>query len=213
MRILTLILISVILYSCGDQIAPPPEFHETVKLPIVKKLPQYDYILDPYHEFLEEVPPMEVYAREDQILVKYRAIADDVGDIPYVFDIMAVDTILYKQEKIKKIRYTVQDTKPVPAFMRKQYVFEVFDGFLIIDNLYIYCTRQSANKAIELIDKGIISDRFPYVYTMSRLEPLDSVAKNFKVTLESLIKLNSHLRNGYSIGAQVKIPWFPVELR
>lgn len=211
MRILTIVFFAFIFSSCGE-IAPPAHY-ETVKLPVVKTFPAYDYILDPYHEFLHEVPPMKIHARHDQILIEYKEVQEDVGGIPYIFDIKAIDTIRYQAENIKKIRYTVQDTKPVPAFMQKQYTFEMFDGFFVIDNKYIYCTNKSANKAIELIDKGIISDRNPYVHTMASLEPLDSVAKNFKTTASLLTKLNPHLKNGYSIGAQVKIPWYPTELR
>jgi hypothetical protein len=211
MRIITFILVMCIASACGE-IAPPAHY-ETVRLPVVKTFPEYDYILDPYHEFLSEVPPMKVYAREDQLLVEYKEVHKDVGSIPYVFDIKSVDTVHYRTERIQKIRYTVQDTKPVPAFMQKQYTFEVFNGFLVVDNKYIYCTNKSANKAVELIDKGIISERNPYIHTMSRMEPLDSVAKNFKTSQDMLLKWNPHLRYGYSIGSQVRIHWVPTELR
>ena len=216
MRILTFSLFILILSACGE-IAPPAHY-ETVKLPVVKTFPEYDYILDPYHEFLSEVPPMKVYAREDQLLVEYKEIQDDVGAIPYVFDIKSVDTIFYRDEAElislgRKIRYTVQDTKPVPAFMQKQYTFEVFDGFLVVDNKYIYCTNKSANKAIELIDKGIISERNPYVYTMQRMEPLDSVAKNFKTSQDMLLRWNPHLKYGHTVGSQVRIHWVPTQMR
>lgn len=211
MRVLTFCSLIFILSACGE-IAPPAHY-ETVELPVVKTFPEYDYVLDPYHEFLDEVPPMKVYTREDQLVVEYKEVHKDVGSIPYVFDIKAIDTVRYKAENIKKIRYTVQDIKPVPAFMQKQYTFEMFDGFLVVDNKYIYCTNKSANKVIEYIDKGIISERNPYVYTMARMEPLDSVAKRFKTTQDMLLRWNPHLKYGHTVGSQVRIHWVPTELR
>lgn len=210
MRILTIVLLAFIFSSCGE-IAPPEHFE--VEIPVTKTFPEYSYQLDPYHEFLDEIPAMLVYVQGHQIMVEQSVAVGEIGAIPYAFDIKSIDTIYYKQEGEKKIRYTVQNIEDTPSFMQKQYTFEMYDGFLIVDNKHIYCTNKSANKAIELIDKGIISQRNPYVYTIARMETLDSIAKKFKTNEDMLLKWNPHLKYGYTIGAQVRIHWVPTELQ
>ncbi len=210
MKVITFLLFILIFTSCGE-IAPPEHFE--VEIPITEEYPEYSYQLDPYHEFLEEIPPMLVYIQDGKLMVEQAISTKDIGGIPYAFNIIATDTIKYPGEKEKKVRYTVQDIEHVPTFMQKQYIFEMYDGFLVVDNKYIYCTYKSANKAIEFIDKGIISERNPYVYTIQRMETLDSIAKNFKTSEDMLLKWNPHLKYGYTIGSQVRIHWISTEIQ
>lgn len=190
------------------QIKPLPEgeaveFVETM----VKQGQSFEYKLDPYTEALDLIPTIYFEYSEDLITIEQRVGIGEIGSTPYDFLPLVSDTVFYDSTDYK-LRFWVKEFNRLPDFMASQHMFELYKGFLVVDGKYIYCNYNSANKAIELMDKGIIGERFPYIHTVRKLETLAKIAKDLKTTPEMLTIWNpSEIKYGFGVGAKLKVHW------
>jgi hypothetical protein len=201
--------------SCTDlndtrdvQIKPLPEGEEVEFVQTKFDLERsYDYKLDPYTESLDLVPTIYFLCNKELVSIEQSVGIGEIGATPYDFHPITVDTVFYDSTNYK-IRFWVEEFNRLPDFMTSQHLFELYKGFLVVDGKYIYCTYESANQAIELMDRGIIGERFPYIHTVRKLETLAKIAKDLKTTPEMLAIWNpSEVRYGFGVGTKLKVHW------
>lgn len=207
--------IVLLLGACTDlndtrdvQIKPSPEgeLDEFVEVQ-ADAVHSYDYQLDPYTESLDLVPSIYFSYNKKVVTVEQSVGVGELGSFPYDFHLITVDTVFYDSTNYK-IRFWVEEFNRLPDFLTSQHLFELYKGFLVADGKYIYCSYDSANQAIELMDRGIIGERFPYVHTVRKLETLQKIAKDLKTTPEMLTIWNpSEIKYGFSAGTKLKVHW------
>lgn len=217
MRISYFLVCTAVLFlgACTDlddtrdvQFKPLPEeevveFVETT----VKQGQSFEYRLNPYTEELDLIPTIYFEYGKDLITIEQNVGAGEIGATPYDFLPMICDTVFYDSTDYK-LRFWVEEINRLPDFMAPQYLFELYKGFLVVDGKYIYCNYASANKAIELMDRGIIGERFPYIHTVRKLESLAKIAKDLKTTPELLTIWNpSEVKYGFGVGTKLKVHW------
>lgn len=167
----------------------------------------FDYRLDPYTELVEEIPTILFIIRDDYITIEQSVGVGEIGAHPYDFLPISIDTVYYDSTHFK-VRLLVEEYDRLPDFMPRQHIFEFYKDFLVVNGKYMYCSFKSATHAVELIDRGILTERNPYVYTLPRMETLTKVSKRFKVPEDKIKLWNPHLKYGYTVGDQVKIHWY-----
>lgn len=203
------------LVACTDlndtrdvQIKPLPE-GEPNEFVEVKTYEGYsfEYRLDPYTESLDLIPTIYFQYGKDLITIEQSVGIGEIGSTPYDFRPLTCDTVFYDSTNYK-LRFWVEEFNRLPDFMAPQYMFELYKGFLVVDGKYIYCNYNSANQAIELMDRGIIGERFPYIHTVRKLESLQKIAKDLKTTPEMLTIWNpSEIKYGFGVGTKLKVHW------
>lgn len=216
MRINYIVLSTVLfLGACTDlndtrdvQIKPLPEGEEVEFVQTLFELERsYDYKLDPYTETLDLVPTIYFLYNKELVSIEQSVGIGEIGATPYDFHPLTVDTVFYDSTNYK-VRFWVEEFNRLPDFMTSQHLFELYKGFIVVDGKHIYCNYESANSAIELMDRGIIGERFPYIHTVRKLETLQKIAKDLKTTPEMLTIWNpSEIKYGFGVGTKLKVHW------
>ncbi len=210
-------LCTVVLFlgACTDlndtrdvQIKPIPEGEATEFVETKFELEQsFDYKLDLYSESLDLIPTIYFLYNKDLVTLEQSVGVGEIGSTPYDFRPLTCDTVFYDSTNYK-LRFWVEEFNRLPDFMAPQYMFELYKGFLVVDGKHVYCTYESANQAIELMDRGIIGERFPYIHTVRKLETLAKIAKDLKTTPEMLTIWNpSEIKYGFGVGTKLKVHW------
>lgn len=190
------------------QIKPLPEGEVTEFVEVqADAVHSYDYQLDPYTESLDLVPSIYFSYNKKVVTVEQSVGIGELGSFPYDFNLITCDTVFYDSTDYK-IRFWVEEFNRLPDFLSSQHLFELYKGFLVVDGKYIYCTYESANNAIELMDRGVIGERFPYIHTVRKLETLQKIAKDLKTTPELLAIWNpNETKYGFGVGTKLKVHW------
>lgn len=178
--------------------APSTSFQDTTL--------EFNYLFDPYILYAQETQQTFVDIKPDMITIEGKVEAG-VDVIIIKYKVISVDSVVYNEQNTK-VRYILEQFN-VPYLVKRNECIEIYNNsILVFDGNRVLCNKSNVGKVEDLIKNGILTDRNPYIYTISSMQTLKEIADKFKTTEKNIKTWNPHILNGYTSGVQIAIHWF-----